>query len=87
MIKAVRAAARADVDLDAHSLLAVRGLARYRHPCGCFGLGVVAAHRVGRDGVDVTLSVDVTPPVTMGAPLDATPSSAPKPPVTGIQDR
>jgi hypothetical protein len=59
--RAIRTAARADADLDAGALLAVRGLAEYRNPCGCFGVGVVAAHRVGREGVDVTLSVDVTP--------------------------
>ena len=60
--RAVRTALRADVDLDARALLAVRGLAAYRHPCGCFGLGLVAAHRAGREGVDVALSVDVAPP-------------------------
>ncbi len=65
--RAVRTAARADVDLATGTLLAVRGLARYRHPCGCFGLGVIAAHRVGRDGVDVAVSVDLTPPATARA--------------------
>lgn len=56
-----RTAARGDVDLASGLLLAVRGLAEYRHPCGCFGLGLMAAHRLGRDGVDVALSVDVMP--------------------------
>jgi hypothetical protein len=59
--RAVRTSARADVDLDAHTLLAVRGLAEVRHPCGCLGLGLMAAHRVGREGVDVALSIDVAP--------------------------
>lgn len=66
--RAVRTAARADVDLAAGSLLAVRGLAEYRHPCGCFSLGLAAAHRVGRDGVDVALSVDVVPAARGASP-------------------
>ncbi len=61
--RAIRTTARADVDLSARTLLAVRGLAEYRHPCGCFGLGLVGAHRVGRSGVDVALSLDLAPPV------------------------
>ena len=59
--RAVRTSARADVDLDARALLAVRGLAEIRHPCGCLGLGLMAGHRAGRDGVDVALSIDVAP--------------------------
>ncbi len=59
---AVRTGARADVDLDARTLLAVKGLAEYRHPCGCFGLGLVVAHRMGRDGVDAAVTVDLVPP-------------------------
>jgi hypothetical protein len=59
----IRTGVRADVDLDAKTLLAIRGTAGYRHPCGCFGLGLLAAHRVGRDGVDVAVSLDVAPPV------------------------
>jgi hypothetical protein len=59
----IRTGVRADMDLDAKTLLAIRGTAGYRHPCGCFGLGVLAAHRVGRDGVDVAVSLDVAPPV------------------------
>jgi hypothetical protein len=58
----VRTGARADVDFDARALLAVKGLAEYRHPCGCFGLGLVVAHRVGREGVDAAVTVDVVPP-------------------------
>jgi hypothetical protein len=59
--RAFRTAARGDVDLASGMLLAVRGLAEYRHPCGCLGVGLMAAHRLGRDGVDVALSVDVMP--------------------------
>ena len=58
----VRTGARADVDFDARALLAVKGLAEYRHPCGCFGIGLVVAHRAGREGVDAAVTVDVVPP-------------------------
>ena len=61
-VRAFRTAARADVDLASGTLLAVRGLAEYRHPCGCLGLGLLAAHRVGRDGTDVAVTVDLVPP-------------------------
>ena len=61
--RAIRTAVRGDVDLAARALLAVRGLAEYRHACGCLGIGLVAGHRVGREGVDVTVSVGVAPPV------------------------
>ena len=57
----MRSGARADVDLGAGEILALRGLTDYRHPCGCLALGVSAAHRVGRDGVDVIFSVDLAP--------------------------
>jgi hypothetical protein len=66
--RGVSTGARADVDLDARTLLAVRATGAYRHPCGCFALGVVAAHRVGRDGVDAALTVDVAPPSGPRAP-------------------
>jgi hypothetical protein len=64
--RAFRTAARADVDLVAGALLAVRALAEYRHPCGCLGATLMGAHRIGRDGVDVALSIDVVPPLRAG---------------------
>jgi hypothetical protein len=69
--RAVRTAVRADLDLAARTLLAARALAEYRHPCGCFGLGLVGARRTGRSGVDVALTLDVAPP------LPARPASSP----------
>jgi hypothetical protein len=60
-IGVMRTGVRADVDLGAGALLALRGLTEYRHPCGCLKLGASAAHRVGRDGVDVIFSVDLAP--------------------------
>ncbi|MFT3768336.1 MAG: hypothetical protein QM820_23040 [Minicystis sp.] len=61
--KSFRTSARGDVDLASGTLLAVRGLAEYRHPCGCLGLGVIAGHRLGREGADVAVTVDVVPRV------------------------
>lgn len=51
-----RASARADVDLATGTLLAVRGAAEVRHPCGCLSVGLAGAHRLGREGVDVSLT-------------------------------
>ena len=57
----MRSGARADVDLGAGEILALRGLTEYQHPCGCLALGASAAHRAGRNGVDVIFSVDLAP--------------------------
>lgn len=64
---ALRTSLRADVDLGAGELLAVRGLTEYRHPCGCFSLGLTGAHRVGREGLDLAVLVDLAP--ALGATL------------------
>ncbi len=45
---------------DGVQLLEARGVLRYRHPCGCFRLNVRGGHVVGRDGVDVMASADLT---------------------------
>jgi hypothetical protein len=58
----MRSGARADVDLGAGEILALRGVTEYRHSCGCLALGASAAHRVGRAGVDVLFTVDLAPP-------------------------
>lgn len=59
--RAVRTTARADVDLTAGSILAVRGVAEYHHSCGCLGVILMGAHRMGRGGIDLTATVDVVP--------------------------
>ena len=61
-IGVMRSGVRADVDLGAAAILALRGVTEYRHACGCLALGVSAAHRAGRDGVDVIFTVDLAPP-------------------------
>lgn len=60
-IGVMRSGARADVDLGAGQVLALRGITEYRNPCGCLALGMSATHRVGRGGVDVIFTVDLTP--------------------------
>src|SRR5262249_22536120 len=56
-----RSTMRLDADLVHRELLALRGDLAFRHPCGCLGVDLAAAHRVGRDGVDVIAAVDLTP--------------------------
>lgn len=51
----------ADTDPIEGNLLAVHGVARYRHACGCLGLGAFAGARDGRPGFDAGLSLDLMP--------------------------
>jgi hypothetical protein len=51
--------AGADVDLDARQLVAAVGAVELHDPCGCVVVRATAAHRIGRDGVDVWLTVDL----------------------------
>lgn len=51
--------AGADVDLQASQLVAVVGALELHDPCGCVVVRATAAHRVGREGVDAWLSVDL----------------------------
>jgi hypothetical protein len=50
-----------DYDLTADELLAVRGSIGYRHRCGCLAALAWAGHRLGREGVDAWLTVDLVP--------------------------
>lgn len=47
-------------DENGTRLLEARGTLRYRHPCGCFRLFVRGGHVLGREGVDVLASADLT---------------------------
>jgi hypothetical protein len=51
--------AGADMDLDARQLVAAVGALELHDPCGCVVVRATAAHRIGRDGVDVWLTVDL----------------------------
>jgi hypothetical protein len=58
----VTARGGADVDLAAGQLVAALGAIELHDPCGCVVVRASAAHRVGREGVDVWLSVDLPSP-------------------------
>jgi hypothetical protein len=49
----------ADVDLDARQLVAAVGALELHDPCNCVVVRATAAHRIGRDGVDVWVTVDL----------------------------
>jgi hypothetical protein len=48
-----------DFDLDARRLVAALAALEFHDPCSCVVVRATAAHRVGRDGIDVWLSVDL----------------------------
>ena len=54
--------AGADIDLNARQLVAALGAIELHDPCNCVVVRATAAHRIGRDGVDVWLSVDLPSP-------------------------
>lgn len=49
----------ADVDLTTGSLLGTSGSIDLRDACGCVTLRLFGSHRIGRDGVDVWLALDL----------------------------
>lgn len=48
-----------DVDLDARELVAASGAIELHDPCNCVVIRAAAAHRIGRPGVDASVSVDL----------------------------
>jgi hypothetical protein len=54
-------AVAADYDLTGEQLLGVRGTLGYRHPCGCLAALAWAGQRLGRDGLDAWLTLDLLP--------------------------
>jgi hypothetical protein len=58
----VTARGGADLDVDARQLVAALGAIELHDPCNCVVVRATAAHRIGRDGVDVWLSVDLPTP-------------------------
>ena len=55
----VRLRGGADVDFDTRRIVAAQGAFELHDPCNCVVLRASAAHRIGRDGVDVWLSVEL----------------------------
>ena len=51
--------AGADADLTSGRLVSALGALELHDPCGCVVLRATAAHRIGRDGVDVWFTVDL----------------------------
>ncbi|WP_394830952.1 hypothetical protein LVJ94_31035 [Pendulispora rubella] len=50
-----------DADLDEPRLLGARGSIELRDRCECIVLRVTGSHRLGRDGVDVWMTIDLAP--------------------------
>jgi hypothetical protein len=59
--RGVLTTAGADADLSLPELLAARGAIELRDRCGCLVVRVAGAHRFGRPGVDLGLTIDVVP--------------------------
>jgi hypothetical protein len=55
----ITASGGADVDFDAAQLVAAVGSLELHDPCGCVVVRATVAHRIGRDGVDAWLTVDL----------------------------
>ena len=55
----------ADVDLTAGDLVAAVASLELHDPCGCVVVRATAAHRIGRDGIDAWIAVDL--PIPSGA--------------------
>jgi hypothetical protein len=50
-----------DEDVSAQTLLSVRGSVGYQHPCRCLSVGTFLTRRLGREGVDFWVSIDLAP--------------------------
>ncbi len=55
----LRGALGGTLDAGTGELYALRARGDYRHPCGCLALGLTGSRRLGREGVDLILSVDL----------------------------
>jgi hypothetical protein len=58
----VTARGGADLDLDAGELVAAVASLELHDPCGCVVLRATASHRIGREGIDAWVSVDLSSP-------------------------
>jgi hypothetical protein len=58
---AVTTSVGADGDANAKELVAIRGGLDLRDRCGCVTLHANGAHRIGREGVDIWLTLDFAP--------------------------
>jgi hypothetical protein len=61
LARSVGARISADEDLTTRTLLQVRGSLGYAHPCRCIAIDGFVGKRLGREGVDVWVSIDLAP--------------------------
>jgi hypothetical protein len=61
LTRSVSARVSADEDLTSRTMLQVRGSIGYAHPCRCVSVDGFASKRLGREGVDVWISIDLAP--------------------------
>lgn len=59
--RSVGATLSAQEDLTSKTLLEVHGSIVYAHPCRCISIDAFAGKRLGRDGIDVWVSIDLAP--------------------------
>jgi hypothetical protein len=61
LARSVGARISAEEDLTSRTLLQVRGSLGYAHPCRCISIDGFVGKRLGRDGIDVWVSIDLAP--------------------------
>lgn len=61
LARSVGARISAEEDFTARTLLQVRGSLGYAHPCRCISIDGFVGKRLGRDGIDVWVSIDLAP--------------------------
>ena len=61
LARSVGARISAEEDFTARTLLQVRGSLGYAHPCRCISIDGFVGKRLGREGVDVWVSIDLAP--------------------------
>jgi hypothetical protein len=61
LARSVGARISAEEDFTARTLLQVRGSVGYAHPCRCISVDGFVGKRLGREGVDVWVSIDLAP--------------------------
>lgn len=62
-MRALTTSVGADGDANARELVAIRGGLELKDRCGCLSLRANGAHRIGREGVDVWITLDFAPAV------------------------
>jgi hypothetical protein len=61
LARSVGARISAEEDFTSRTLLQVRGSLGYAHPCRCISIDGFVGKRLGREGVDVWVSIDLAP--------------------------